>query len=385
MLVAKIKSKLDRCAQNSLLRRRFVITDRGSNNLIGVNGQSCINFCNNDYLGLANHPAVKEAFVQGIQTYGVGSGSSALVSGHFKPQQQLEVKFSEFLLRDQAIFFNSGYMANLGVITSLSRNKDIILSDKFCHASLLDAIQLSKAQNYRFRHNNLEHFHYLLNLKKPNIVITEGVFSMEGDFSPLSAINHHIIGKNILFIVDDAHGIGILGKNGRGSCEKWGLTQLEIPCLITSLGKAFGCAGAIVSGRKDFIEAILQFSRSYRTTTALPPAICMAALKSVEIIQTEYWRRERLNELINFFIEQTESRGLQLISRDETPIKCLLVADNKRIQRIQEKMLEKGFFISCIRPPSVPKDTARIRISLNCLHTKEQIIQLLYYLTSFLC
>lgn len=385
MLVAKIKNKLDRYAQNALLRKRFIVTGRENSNLIKVNGQSCINFCSNDYLGLANHPTVKEAFIEGIQTYGVGSSSSALVSGYFKPQQQLEEKFSEFLARDQAVFFNSGYMANLGAITSLSERKDVILSDKLCHASLLDAVRLSNAQHYRFRHNDLVHFDYLLHSKKPNILITEGIFSMEGDLSPLLAINQHIAGKNVLLVVDDAHSVGVLGKSGGGSCEKWGLTQLEVPCLIVPLGKAFGCSGAIVSGKKDIVDAVLQFSRSYRTTTALPPAICMAALKSLEIIQTECWRRERLNELVNFFIHQAESRGLTLISRDETPIKCLLVSDNQRTQWIQEKMLGKGFFISCIRPPSVPMDTARIRISLNCLHTEEQITQLLYHLVFFLC
>lgn len=385
MLVAKLKNKLDRYIANSLLRNRFVITERAHNNVIKVNNQYCINFCNNDYLGLANHPAVKETFIEAIQLYGTGSTSSAMVSGYYKPQEKLEEKFAEFLVRDQAILFNSGYMANLGVITSLAARKDVILSDRFCHASLLDAIQLSKAQYSRFRHNDLKHFNYLLHLKKPNILITEGIFSMEGDLSPLQAMNQCINGKNILFVLDDAHGIGVLGKNGGGSCEKWGLTQLEIPCLITPLGKAFGSSGAIVSGRKDLLESILQFSKSYRSTTALPPALCMAALKSLEIVQMEYWRRERLNELIHFFIQQAENRGLKLISKDETPIKCLLVGDNEKIQWIQKKMLEKGFFISCIRPPTVPKGTARIRISLNCLHTEEQIIQLFYHLGLFLC
>ena len=151
--------------KNALLRKRFIVTGRENSNLIKVNGQSCINFCSNDYLGLANHPTVKEAFIEGIQTYGVGSSSSALVSGYFKPQQQLEEKFSEFLARDQAVFFNSGYMANLGAITSLSERKDVILSDKLCHASLLDAVRLSNAQHYRFRHNDLVHFDYLLHSK----------------------------------------------------------------------------------------------------------------------------------------------------------------------------------------------------------------------------
>ncbi|QHG92596.1 8-amino-7-oxononanoate synthase [Coxiella endosymbiont of Amblyomma sculptum] len=385
MLIADIKSKLSRYEQSSLLRERLVVEKKKSRNRVIVNGLSCISFCSNDYLGLTDHPAIKEAFIQGIRAYGVGSGSSALVSGYFKPQKRLEEKFSEFLLRDQSIFFNSGYAANLGVITSLNSRKNTVLSDKFCHISLLEAVRLSRARHYRFKHNNLEHFKYLLCLRKPNMVITEGIFSMEGDSSPLSDINHCISGKDIALVVDDAHGIGILGKNGGGSCEKWGLTQLEVPCLILPLGKAFGCTGAVVSGKEDFMKAILQFANSYRTTTALPPAVCVAILKSIDIIRTESWRRKRLAELIHFFTEETKNTGLSLISYDETPIRCFLVANNKKIRWIQERMLKKGFFISCIRPPSVPDGKARIRISLNCFHTEKQIIQLLDHLSYFLC
>ncbi|AJC50611.1 8-amino-7-oxononanoate synthase [Coxiella endosymbiont of Amblyomma americanum] len=381
----KIQDRLGRYAQNFLLRKRVVVT-KCKDSYIKVDGQPCINFCSNDYLGLSNHPLVKEAFIKGIQSYGVGSGSSALVSGYFESQKCLEERFSEFLLRDRSIFFNSGYTANLGVVTSLSNRQSIVLSDKYCHSSLLEAVRLSRARHYRFKHNDLEHFDYLLYSKKPDIVITEGIFSMDGDFSPLLSISHRIFKKNILLIVDDAHGVGVLGKNGGGSCAQWGLTQSEVPCLIAPLGKAFGCTGAVVSGRKNIIEAIIQFSKSYRTTTALPPAICMAILKSMDIIQMESWRRERLNEIINFFIEQAKSKGLELVSYDKTPIRCFIVADNEKVQWIQEKMLERGFFIASIRPPSVPNEKlTRIRISLNCLHTKKQIIQLLCHLSGFLC
>ena len=383
-MLAEIKNKLDQYTQCQLLRKRVTISERG-NNWVKIDGRSCINFCSNNYLGLANHPAVKESLIEGVQKYGMGSGSSALIAGYFKPQQELEEKFAEFLNRDQAVFFSSGYMANLGVITSLLNRESVVISDKLCHASLLDAIQLSRAKHYRYRHNDLTHFKFLLHSKRPNFIVTEGNFSMEGDLAILPPMIKLLNLSPIILIIDDAHSIGVLGKNGGGISDYWGLSQSEVPCLIAPLGKAFGCVGAMVSGHKDLMEAVLQFSRTYRNTTALPPAISFAALKSLEIIQTDNWRRDQLNEIIRFFIHQTNEKGLKLISSEITPIKCLLIADNKKTQIIQRKMIEKGFFVSCVRPPSVPEKTARIRISLNCFHTKEQISQLIDQIASLLC
>ena len=383
-MLAKIKNKLEQYTQRQLLRRRIAISERGDN-WVKIDGRSCINFCSNDYLGLANHPKIKESFIEGIRKYGTGSGSSALIAGYFKPQQQLEEKFAEFLNRDRAVFFSSGYMANLGVMTSLLNRESIVISDRLCHASLLDAIQLSKAKHYRCRHNDLAHFKFLLHSKKPNFVVTEGNFSMEGDLALLPSMIKLFNLASVILIVDDAHGIGVLGNNGGGISDYFELSQVEVPCLIAPLGKAFGCVGAIVSGHRDLIEAVLQFSKSYRNTTALPPAISSAALKSLEIIQKENWRRDQLNEIIQFFILQGRDKGIKLISSEVTPIKCLLTTDNKKTQIIQQKMIEKGFFVSCIRPPSVPENTARIRISLNCFHTKTQISQLVDELASLLC
>ncbi|ACJ20075.1 aminotransferase class I/II-fold pyridoxal phosphate-dependent enzyme [Coxiella burnetii] len=384
MLATDIKNKLQRHTQSALLRKRIVVAKR-KEAWVNINGRDCINFCSNDYLGLASHPAVKAAFIRGIQQYGAGSGSSALISGYFKPQQMLEEKFAAFLNRDRAIFFNSGYLANLGVMTSLADRKQIIFSDKLCHASLLDAIQLSRAKHYRYPHQNFEQLKFLMSSKRAHFLLTEGIFSMEGDITPLPSIIDLISAKDILLIVDDAHGIGVLGKNGGGICEYWNLTQTELPCLITPLGKAFGCAGAVVSGRSDLVEAVLQFSRSYRNTTALPPALALAILQSLEIIQTETWRREKLTALSQTFIQYSKKNGLKLISDDPTPIKCLQVSDNKKTQIIQEALINFGFFVSCIRPPSVPAGSARIRISLGCFHTETQIVQLLDRLASLLC
>lgn len=384
MLLTEIEDRLQRHIQASLFRKRLVITERDAEWVI-ISGKRCINFCSNDYLGLANHPAVNAAFIHGIQRYGTGSGSSALISGYFKSQQLLEENFAAFLNRDRAIFFNSGYLANLGVITSLANRKSVIISDKLCHASLLEAIQLSKAKHYRYPHQDIAQVGFLLSSKRANFLVTEGVFSMEGDITPLSSLVDLVVSQDILTVVDDAHGIGILGKSGGGICEHWNLSQLEVPCLIAPLGKAFGCAGAIVAGRSDIIESVLQFSRSYRNTTALPPALALAVLQSLKIVQSELWRREKLEMLSQTFVRCAKKNGLKLISNDSIPIKCLAVFDNRKTQYVQQKMIDFGFFVSCIRPPSVPKGSARIRISINCCHTEMQIIQLLDRLASLLC
>lgn len=271
------------------------------------------------------------------------------------------------------------------MITTLADRSSVILSDKLCHASLLDAIQLSRAKNYRYPHQDFDRLNCLLGSKKADFLVTEGVFGMEGDITLLTSIINCIASKNIMLIVDDAHGIGILGKNGGGVCEYWNLSQTEVPCLIAPLGKAFGCVGAIVSGCEDIVDAILQFSKSYRNTTALPPALAIAILQSLKIIQAESWRREKLRSLSQTFVHYARKNSLKLISDNLTPIKCLLVSDNKKTQFIQHKLIDFGFFVSCIRPPSVPMGSARIRISLNCFHTEAQVIQLLDRLSVLLC
>jgi len=354
-----------------------VLESRDDNKVI-INNTECINFCSNDYLGLATNSEVKKAFIDGVNEYGFGSGSSALVSGYFKPQKILEEKFAAFLGRGKAIIFNSGYHANLGVISTLAQRNDIILSDKLCHASLLDGIQLSRAEHHRYQHNDLEHLEEKLkSVGKNCFIITESVFSMEGDIAPMNEIAKLSKQYNAALIVDDAHGFGVLGKKGRGIIEHSQLNEDAISCLVTPLGKAIGSLGAVVSGDNEVIEAILQFARTYRYTTALPPAITVATLKSLEIMEKEEWRIEQLNKLINFFILQSHHRNLPLISDEITPIKSFLIGDNSLTLKIQKILLENGFYVSCIRPPTVPQNTARIRVTLNSNHHEQQIIDLL--------
>ncbi len=383
MLARRLKSKLEECAKQFRIRKRLTI-DKRSDNRLRVSDVDCINFCSNDYLGLTSHPDIKTAVINAVQQYGFGSGSSSLISGYFKVQEELERKFAEFVNCDQAILFNSGYCANLGIISTFANRNTIVAADKLCHASLLDGIQLSKAKHYRYQHNNVAQLKLIADNQKPTLIITEAVFSMEGDITPLKAIADIAHASRAALIVDDAHGIGVLGAGGRGSCEFHKLTQNDVSCLVAPLGKAFGCLGAMVAGKADMIEAVLQFARPYRYTTALPPANCAAALSALELIQTQPWRREVLGERIEFFIECARQHGFTLASADRTPIKSIIVGDNDKTHAIQTALLEKGFLIGCIRPPTVPEGTARLRISLNCLHDEAEITCLLNEVRSLL-
>lgn len=378
MLALRIKNKLDLHASRSLQRKRYAITKKTGNAII-VDGQLLINFCSNDYLHLTNHAKIKNSFIKGITKYGVGSGSSAQISGYSKAHQALEEKFAEFLNRDKAILFNSGYHANLGVITAFANRETAIIADKLCHASLIDGIILSRAKHYRYIHNDIVHAEKLLkaNAKKDLLLISESIFSMEGDIAPINELTQIASQSNAMLVVDDAHGFGILGRNGKGIIEHFNLSQTDLPCLITPFGKALGSFGAIVSGSENLVEVLLQFSRTYRYSTALPPAICDATITALDVIKNETWRREKLSALISFFMKAANERELKLTSQAATPIKSILVGSNENAINMQKKLADNGFYVSCIRPPTVPDKSARIRISLNCEHTEAEILQLL--------
>ena len=384
MLYNDLQNKLSLYQKQGLARQTIAFSDRDKDS-IHINDDRYINFTSNDYLGISNHPEITKAFIKGVESFGFGSCSSVLVSGYSSIQQKLEEQFAEFVGRDRAIFFNSGYMANLGVITALASRKSVIFSDKFCHASLLDGILLSKAKHFRYQHQNIEHLKYLASIACPDIIITESIFSMEGSITQIADIVEIAKENKSLLLVDDAHGIGVLGENGGGICEEVNLSQDDIPCLITSCSKALGGFGAMVSGRTELIEMILQFAKSYRCTTSLPPAICQGLLASLTVIRTEQWRRDKLKENIQTFIEESGKLGLELVASDMTPIKSILAYDNKRAVVAQKFLLTKGFLVACIRPPTVPAKSARIRISLSCHHTEKQIIEMLSHLERCLC
>lgn len=377
MPIDNLCQRLASYQEKQLIRTRHTITSR-SHNVIELQGKHLINFSHNDYLSIAQHPQITEAFIAAARQFGLGSGSSPVLAGFYEPNRLLEEQFAQFIQTERAVLFNSGYHANLGVISTLANRQSLVLADKLCHASILDGVQLSRAQLIRFRHNDLNHLETLLRqARQACFIITESIFGMEGDISPIHHIAALAKNYNATLIVDDAHGIGILGQRGRGIREYYHLTQTDIPCLITPLGKAFASSGALVSGSHEMIHAITQFARPYLFSTALPPAVAAATLTSLHVIEHETWRRKKLQELAHYFIEKAQSYSLPIISKQLTPIKSIVIGDANTTLEIQRHLFEKGFYVSCIRPPTVPVGTSRIKISLNCRHTTEEISHLL--------
>jgi len=378
MLIAKLQEKKIAQQNAFLLRKRTVIANRIGNDVL-INGVQAINFSSNDYLGLATDPRVVQAFKEGIDLYGFGSSASALVSGYYAAHQAFEEEFAAFVGRESALLFNSGYLANLGVINALATPDTTIISDKLCHASLLDAVKLSKAKHVRYAHNDMVHLQQRLTqaASNPKIIVSESVFSMRGDVANLVKMVELSQQAQALLLIDDAHGVGVLGNYGAGICDEYSVTQQQVPLLITPLGKAFAGSGAVVSGSKELIDALLQFSRTYTYTTALPPAVAHAALTVLSLIKNESWRRKKLMQLIQFFMQAAHERGIPLQANDHTPIKAIAMRDSASALRLQEILNAKGFWIYAIRPPTVPPNTACIRVSLNCMHTPQQIADLL--------
>lgn len=382
MLIKKLQDNINTYKQNDLIRQRMVINAR-KDNVVSVNNKTCIDFSSNDYLGIANHTKVKQAFIKATNEYGVGSCSSALVSGYSKYHFQLEEKFAEFLNRDKALLFNSGYHANLAVMTTLADRNSIIFSDKLCHASLLDGILLSRAKHVRYRHNDIQQLAELLANNKTNkLLVSESVFSMQGDCADILALVELAHQHNATLVIDDAHGIATLGNQGQGICGFYQLSQTDVPCLVTPLGKAFASFGAMVSGSHTLVDALMQFSRTYKYTTAMPAAVSCATLAALDVVIKETWRCQKLNELITFFIKQAKARHLALVSDSLTPIKSIPCVSNQAVLAIQHNLMQQGFLVAAIRPPTVANQTACIRISLNCKHTEKQIMQLLDVIAS---
>lgn len=368
-----LEKRLEDYQAADLYRTRRVLSAAQSV-LIQCDDKTCISFCSNDYLGLANHPAVVTAFKKGAETYGVGSGASQLVSGHSAAHRQLEENFAEFLNRDRALLFSTGYMANLGVISALAQKNVCVFADKRNHASLLDAAQLSHARVARYAHADMQHLTTLLAKESSELklIVSDSVFSMDGDVAPLPDLAVLAKQQQAWLMVDDAHGIGVLGKNGQGALAQFNLTQEDVPILVAPLGKAFGCFGAIVAGSTTLIEYLIQFARSYIYTTAMPSALACAAQASLKIVQQETWRREKLLHLITYFKQVAAQYQLKLLSSD-TPIQSLVVGASSKALLLSEKLFAQGFLVTAIRYPSVPQNTARLRITLSCLHEEEQI------------
>jgi 8-amino-7-oxononanoate synthase len=346
---------------------------------ITLDGKPMLSFCSNDYLGLAAHPDIKKAFTQAIDKEGVGSGAAHLLTGHSSYHQALEEALAEFTGQPRVLLFSTGYMANLGVIDGLLAKGDAIVQDKLNHASLLDGGRLTEAEQYRFPHADMARLHKRLHTAataKHKLIAVDGVFSMDGDIAPLPEIMALAKQHRAAVLVDDAHGFGTIGKGGRGTVSHFGIRASEAPIQVGTLGKAFGTGGAFVAADDTVIETLIQQARSYVYTTAQPPAIAAATLASLKLVEQEDWRREKLQALIQQFRQGAEQLGLDLMP-SRTPIQPVVIGDDKEALAIGKKLEEQGILVGVIRPPTVPNNTARLRITLSAAHTEEQVNTLL--------
>ncbi len=342
-----------------------------------VDGEQLLAFCSNDYLGLASHPEVVRAMQQGAERWGVGGGASHLVMGHSTPHHQLEEALADFTGRPRALLFSTGYMANLAAVTALVGQGDTVLEDRINHASLLDAGLLSGARFSRYLHNDAGSLAKRLDKATGNtMVVTDGVFSMDGDLADLPALCATAKTRGAWVMVDDAHGFGPLGKTGGGIVEHFGLGIDDVPVLVGTLGKAFGTAGAFVAGSEELIETLIQFARPYIYTTSQPPAVACATLKSLELLRAESWRRDHLNSLITRFRQGAAEIGLTLMD-SPTPIQPILVGSSERALKLSAALRDRGVLVGAIRPPTVPAGSARLRVTFSASHSAAQVERLL--------
>jgi 8-amino-7-oxononanoate synthase len=321
--------------------------------------------CSNDYLGLASHPSLQQAAVAAMQRYGFGSGASRLVSGTGSLHEELESRIARFKGAESALLFNSGYAANTGIIPALADEGDVILSDSLNHASIIDGCRLSRALVQVYQHGDLDQVEQLL-IKNKNanrkLIVTDGVFSMDGDLAPLPGLVSLADRYNAVLMVDDAHATGVLGKTGKGSAQHFGLDG-RIPVLMGTFGKALGSFGAYVAGSKVLIDYLLNRSRSFIFSTSLPPAVCAASIAAIDIVEREPERHERLWKNRERFITGLRDCGIT-IGRTETPIVPVMVGDAARALLVSEKLLEYGIYATAIRPPTVAEGQARIRATI---------------------
>ncbi len=376
-----LKSDLD-ARKSASLYRQCSVNESGAGTHAVVDGQELLNFCSNDYLGLAKHPEIIKAMQKGADAYGVGSGAAHLVSGHCRAHQALEEELADFTGYPRALLFSTGYMANLGVISALLGPGDLVLEDRLNHASLLDAALLSRARLSRYQHNSIDDVN--AQLQKSNhgerLIVTDGVFSMDGDIVHLPLLAE-VAEKNMArLMIDDAHGFGVLGPNGEGTRHHFDISTAELPIYMATLGKAAGVFGAFVAGSDDLIETIIQFARSYIYTTALPPALAEATRASLKIIQSESWRRQQLQQHIQQFRKGVIATGLKLMP-SETAIQPIVVGSAEKAVRMSSALRQRGIWVSAIRPPTVPEGTARLRVTLSAEHTEAEVSKLIDAIT----
>jgi 8-amino-7-oxononanoate synthase len=345
---------------------------------VQIKGKYYLNFCSNDYLGLANHPRLIARQKKALDQYGCGSGASHLVCGHSQSHHQLEEELADFLGIEATLLFSSGYMANMGIINTFLTRHDGIFEDRLNHASLIDGGLSAQAKMQRYTHSDSINLNQLLEKSKAKhkLIVSDAVFSMDGDIAPISELVKTAENNSAWLMLDDAHGFGVLGKHGKGSLEHKKISPNKIDIYMATLGKAMGVSGAFVAGSHELIETLIQFSRTYTYTTAMPAVLAETLRESLLLLQQESWRREKLNELITYFKLCAQQIDIELMV-SETAIQPIMIGDNNHATTLANKLMEQGIYVAAIRPPTVPENTARLRITLSANHSKEDIEKLL--------
>lgn len=360
--------------QRQQLIRHLIVVDSSDGSHVTMNGKSILLMCTNDYLGLSHHPALRLAAQQSMESHGFGSGASRLVSGTSALHQELEKRIAIFKGTESALLFNSGYAANTGIIPAIAATGDVVLSDSLNHASIIDGCRLSKADVLVYRHKDLDHLEQLLHASlhaRRKLIVTDGVFSMDGDIAPLPDIVFLAEKYNALVMVDDAHATGVLGRTGRGSVEHFGLFG-RVHIQMGTFGKALGSFGAYAAGSKDLIDFLVNCARSFIYSTALPPSICAASLAAIEVLEQEPERIEALWKNRERLVKGLNELGIT-IGDSETPIVPVHIGDSGQALKLAEKLFASGVYAIAIRPPTVPFGSARIRTTVTAAHSAEDI------------
>jgi len=358
--------------QAGLYRIRRQVTGPQQPSLI-ADGKPLLSFCSNDYLGLANHPANMDALRNALPETGLGGASSHLICGHHDAHHRLEQRLADFTGRSSALFFSTGYMANMGVISALAGRGDTIFSDRLNHASIIDGCILSRARIRRYGHGDVAALESMLaETTGHKLVVTDGVFSMDGDVAPLADLARVCRAHDALLVVDDAHGIGVLGPQGRGSVAESGLSEADVPVLIGTLGKAVGTSGAFVSGPVLLMDYLVQKARTYIYTTAMPPALASATCASIDLIERDDARRQQVMGLVSRFRLEASALGYELMD-SRTPIQPIMVGDNPTALALSQALEDRGLLVSAIRPPTVPVGEARLRVTFSAGQSREDL------------
>ncbi|MEK6682546.1 MAG: 8-amino-7-oxononanoate synthase [Nitrospirota bacterium] len=366
------EKELSEIKKNGLYRILRIVESAQSSRIV-IDGKEVLLLSSNNYLGLANHPRLKEAAKEAIDRYGAGSGASRLISGNNILYKELEERIVAFKNTAAALVFNSGYMANISILPTVAGEGDLILSDELNHASIIDGCRLSKAEKIIYRHKDIEHLKEILSKNKDRkcLVVTEGVFSMDGDIAPIPEIIDIAKRYSAMVMLDDAHATGVLGKNGIGTGGHFGIKE-GIDIHMGTLGKALGAFGAYVAGSKSLIEFLINRARGFIFTTALPPSVLASAIAAIQILEEEPHLIKNLWINRNYLVDGLKNLGFNIMG-SETPIIPIFIGSIEEALKMAERLFEDGIYIPAIRPPTVPEDSCRLRLTVMATHTKEEL------------